>query len=157
MVRFATVAGRRNSVRGVVLAPGGRLLLQQAGDPTDPSLPPYWFLPGGRIEPGESTVGALRRELLEECGLVDLEPGPVLWEQRAVFRFAGIDFDQDEQVVLVRVPAAVDVRPTALEALEALAFRAARWWPVAEVGTTSDIVYPLDLLDRLRTAGLLDG
>ena len=149
------MAGPQRSARGVVVEPGGRLLLQQARDPTAPDAPPFWFLPGGRIEAGESMVEALRRELLEECGLVDLEIGPVLWRQRAAFRFAGLDFDQDELVVLVRVPAAVDVRPTALEAVEALAFRGARWWPPAEVATTSEVVYPLDLAGRLGDAGLL--
>ena len=138
-----------------MLAPGGRLLLQQGHDPVDASRPPYWFLPGGGIDPGEEPVGALRRELLEECGLRDVEIGPLLWEQRAVFHFAGIDFDQDEQVLLVKVPAAVEIRPTALELLEAAAFGAARWWPLHQVGAIGDVVYPLDLASRLATAGLL--
>ena len=138
-----------------MLAPGGLLLLQQGHDPLDTSRAPYWFLPGGGIDPGEEPVEALRRELLEECGLHDLEVGPLLWEQRAVFHFAGIDFDQDEQVLLVRVPAAVEIRPTALELLEAAAFGAARWWPLHEVGATAAVLYPLDLASRLMAAGLL--
>jgi 8-oxo-dGTP pyrophosphatase MutT (NUDIX family) len=139
----------------VVLAPGGRVLLQQGQDPLDPRQPPYWFLPGGGIDAGESPAEALRRELLEECGLRDVAVGPVLWEQRAVFRFAGIDFDQEEHVLLVEVPAEVDIRPTALEALEAMAFVDARWWPLDDVAATSEVIYPLDLADRLRAAGLL--
>ena len=142
-------------MRGVVLTPDRRLLLQQGQDPLDPGMPPYWFLPGGGIDSGESPSEALRRELLEECGLREVEVGPVLWQQHAVFRFAGIDFDQHEHVVLVRAPGAVDIRPTALEALEAMAFRDARWWPLPEVGATSDVVYPVDLAQRLREAGLL--
>ena len=98
---------------------------------------------------------ALRRELLEECGLQDVAVGAVLWEQRAVFRFGGIDFDQAEQVLLVRLPAAVEIRPTALSALEAVAFRPARWWPLDDLAATTEIVYPVDLADRLRAAGLL--
>ena len=139
----------------MVVAPGGLVLLQQGHDPLDPSQPPYWFLPGGGIDDGESPADALRRELLEECGLRDLAPGRVLWEQRAVFRFAGIDFDQTEQVLLVEVPAVVPIRPTALELLEAAAFRDARWWPLDEVGTTTDVIYPLDLRTRLQASGLL--
>lgn len=147
---------QRTAVRGVVLTPDGRLLLQHGQDPLDPSQPPYWFLPGGGIDTGESPAAALRRELLEECGLRQVEVGPVLWEQRSVFRFAEMDFDQTEQVLLVKVPVAVDIRPTALEALEAAAFREARWWPLSEVAVTGDVVYPLDLATRLRAAGLLD-
>jgi len=149
------VAWHRKSVRGVVLAPGARLLLQQAHDPTAPGQPPYWFLPGGGIDGGEEPAEALRRELLEECGLRGLEVGRLLWEQRAVFRFAGIDFDQEEQVLLVEVPEAVAIRATALQALEAMAFRDARWWPVADVVATSETVYPADLAARLATAGVL--
>jgi ADP-ribose pyrophosphatase YjhB (NUDIX family) len=39
----------------------------------------YWLLPGGGVNSGESLVEALRRELAEEVGIVDLLPleGPV--------------------------------------------------------------------------------
>jgi ADP-ribose pyrophosphatase YjhB (NUDIX family) len=40
---------------------------------------PYWLLPGGGVDGGESMVDALQRELSEELGLVDDVPleGPV--------------------------------------------------------------------------------
>ena len=139
----------------MLLTPQGQLLLQQCHDPTDPTIPPYWFLPGGRLEHGEDAVGALRRELLEECGLREVEVGELLWEQRSTFRFAGIDFDLDEQVLLVRVPSALAVGPTALEALEAAAFLRPRWWPLHELASTAEVVYPLDLAQRLAACGLL--
>lgn len=139
----------------MILTPEGRLLLQRGQDPVDPSAPPYWFLPGGGVEPGESPGEALRRELLEECGLHDLEVGHLLWEQRAEFHFAGMDFDQDEQVLLVRVPHACDIRPTALDPLEAAAFGAARWWPLPEIAATREVIYPQDLAERLRAVRLL--
>ncbi len=51
------------AVSAVVADPGGRLLLQRR---TDNQL---WSVPGGAVELGESVLGALRREVLEETGL----------------------------------------------------------------------------------------
>jgi len=53
-------------VGGVVIG-AGRLLLVQRGQA--PSLG-LWSIPGGRLEPGETTEAGCAREVLEETGLV---------------------------------------------------------------------------------------
>jgi ADP-ribose pyrophosphatase YjhB (NUDIX family) len=54
---------------------GGRLLMVEAQGPDD--LVRSWVLPGGRVEPGESLVEGLTREVREETGLI-LEGEPEL-------------------------------------------------------------------------------
>lgn len=52
---------------GIILRPDGRLLLGQR--PADKPWPGWWELPGGKIEPGESVLEALARELKEELDI----------------------------------------------------------------------------------------
>lgn len=51
---------------GVVLEREARILLVRH---EKPGIEPYWVLPGGRLEPGESIPDCARREILEETNL----------------------------------------------------------------------------------------
>jgi 8-oxo-dGTP diphosphatase len=62
------VSGRRIECVGAVVAdPDGRLLLVLRGREPGAGL---WSIPGGKVEPGESLVEAVRREVVEETALV---------------------------------------------------------------------------------------
>jgi 8-oxo-dGTP diphosphatase len=45
----------------------GQMLLVEEMEPGDPG--PTWMLPGGKVEPSETLIQALRRELAEETGM----------------------------------------------------------------------------------------
>jgi 8-oxo-dGTP diphosphatase len=55
------------AVGAVITHADGRLLLIKRGNEPGRGL---WSLPGGHVEPGESDVAAVAREVLEETGLV---------------------------------------------------------------------------------------
>lgn len=116
----------------VLLDPCDRVLLLQASDPARPARGPWWELPGGGIEQGEPSGAAAARELYEETGIDSVEMGPCVWRHHAVFSFGGFQFDQHEHVHVARSEGG-EYRPAALEALEAVAFRGARWWPIDEL------------------------
>lgn len=67
-------------VVAAVIERGGRILVSQRGP--DAGQPGRWEFPGGKREPGEGDRQALRRELLEELGIV-LVVGPRVWTARA--------------------------------------------------------------------------
>ena len=60
-------------IGGVVLKDGRILLVKRGHKPARG----FWSIPGGRVEPGETLEEAVKREMLEECG-VDVEVGDVV-------------------------------------------------------------------------------
>lgn len=65
---------------GVLIRPDGDFLLTSR--PDGKAYAGYWEFPGGKVEPGESIVQALARELHEELGL---DIGPVVrWREQMV-------------------------------------------------------------------------
>lgn len=58
---------RKLVVAGLIIGDDRRVLITQRR--ADQVLPLQWELPGGKVEPGESPVAALIRELHEELGV----------------------------------------------------------------------------------------
>jgi 8-oxo-dGTP pyrophosphatase MutT (NUDIX family) len=119
----------------VLLDPDDNILLLEASDPADRSKGTWWEIPGGGIEPGESSADAARRELYEETGIGDVDIGPCVWLQQVKYSFGGYNFDSVDHVHVARARTAQigEYRPPGLETIEALAFKGFRWWTLPEL------------------------
>lgn len=84
----------RRVARGLLITPDGRILLLKAREPSTGRE--FWFPPGGGIEPGETDLQALKRELFEETGLANPDVGPAVWTRTADFVWDGRRIVEDE-------------------------------------------------------------
>ncbi|MEE1756939.1 NUDIX hydrolase [Streptomyces sp. SP18CS02] len=142
----------RRVARVILLDPDDRILLLHGYEPDDPDVT-WWFTPGGGVEGQETREEAALRELAEETGLTDVELGPLLWQRRCSFLFAGRRWDQEEWYYLART-ARTDVALGELTELERRSVAGLRWWTSAELSAARETVYPTRLAELLRT--LLD-
>lgn len=74
----------RWAVRAIVLDQDDRILLCRFVIPQPTGTMIVWAAPGGGVERGETPLVALRRELLEEIGLVVDDDPPHVWHQEVV-------------------------------------------------------------------------
>jgi TDG/mug DNA glycosylase family protein len=103
---FQELAGRasgltiRRGVRAVVVSPDRRTLMIRYVN----EYHSWWIPPGGGVDPGESDVVALTRELREELALEEFELGPLLFERERRLVLDGAWGGQLNRYYLVRVP-----------------------------------------------------
>ncbi len=140
---------KRQAARVVLFGPDDRIFLIRSIDPADRSKPPWWEIPGGGIDPHESSADAVRRELWEEAGFDQVEIGPVVWTQHVEFDFGGYHFDQDEVIHIAWTKQHEIRAPQALEALEALAFQGSAWWSLDELDQSNESFLPPALPDLI--------
>jgi len=143
----------RDAVRALMVDSDDRVLLVRFEFPTATR----WALPGGGLEPGESHVQALVRELLEEVGLADPIIGPAIWHRLHIVPFLNGEFDgQRERIYLVRTDAFEPLPQLSWEQMNAEFVHELRWWTLDEIAA-SDAVFVPTALHSLLVMLLGDG
>lgn len=151
-------------VAAVITRPDGGFLLGQR--PAGKVYAGYWEFPGGKIEPGEQPLAALRRELQEELGIVVRTAYPWLtrdydYAHAAVrlrfFRvttWSGAPHGRENQRFTWQLPGAINVDP--LLPANGPILRALGLPPVYAISNASELGERefLARLDRALAAGL---
>jgi ADP-ribose pyrophosphatase YjhB (NUDIX family) len=124
----------RPSARALILDDDDRILLCRFEFLRDSRTVVVWAAPGGGVEPGESLLEALRRELDEEVGLaVDGQP-PHVWHQVVVRAGHAEGYDGlINDYFLVRTAAFAPRGSMTDEQLAAENLFGLRWWTAAEL------------------------
>lgn len=143
----------REAVRVVLVDHDDRVLLVEGHDPGRPEIGWYWFTVGGGLDPGEGRLDGALREVHEETGLrLDADRlGPVRRSEDLEFGFEALLVRQHQTFHLVRVDA-FEPDTSGWEETEVRAQRGLRWWPLAELRTTTETVYPVDLAELVDEA-----
>lgn len=144
----------RRAARVLLIDAAGRVLLFRGYDPARPTHR-YWFTPGGGLQPGESPAEGAARELAEETGLrvAPEELGNPVWREETTFPFDGVWYRQAQEFFLLEV-AAWQVDTAGFNRIERNSIDEHRWWPIADLESTRERVYPDDLAALLRRAGV---
>jgi 8-oxo-dGTP pyrophosphatase MutT (NUDIX family) len=142
----------RPTARVLPVSPDGAVLLLRDQDPAHPGVL-RWGSIGGAVDPGETLVEAVLRELREETGIVlaadDLTP-PF---HRSTYEFSwdGTPYVADATFYAVPLDRDVEVTFDGLEAAEVGNVLEADWWTPADLEADGTAVAP-EVPDIMRAA-----
>lgn len=109
----------------------------------------FWATPGGELHTDESFEEAARRELYEETGIqIDKSGNHFLERQFELLLPTGERVNAIERYFTVRTNRSnLDAKNQTLEEREILVNH--KWWDIDELHSTSDKIYPEDIVDIL--------
>ncbi|WP_375786077.1 NUDIX hydrolase [Bradyrhizobium sp. Pha-3] len=136
----------RRAVRALIVTSERDVLLMRIRPPHGGDC--FWIAPGGGIEGDETPEAALRRELAEELGLIDFQPGPAVWRRHHIFNWGGRRISQKEEY---RVVHTARFDPVMADNAEAQVLDCFRWWPIADLSHAEEPLTPLSLANILES------
>jgi 8-oxo-dGTP pyrophosphatase MutT (NUDIX family) len=142
----------RQAVRVAVLDPLGAIFLFRYDNE---EVGVHLAMPGGGVGAGETLLQAARRELLEETGWDDIEPGPELWTWGHDFTHNGRPVHQFERIFLGYGPRRDPQGDLSAAHAEDRILRW-QWWSPAQLEDCREALWPPQLpklLGRLLHEG----
>ncbi|HEY1639246.1 MAG TPA: NUDIX domain-containing protein [Streptosporangiaceae bacterium] len=138
----------RRAARVLLLDPLDRVLLMRYDD--QPPDGRHWSTPGGGLNPGEEYPQAALRELAEETGWDDIALQDQVLAQTRVLTHGDRRTRQFERLYLARTgtPGREIRGVEAMHAADGIA--AWRWWSLAELESTAEVIYPAGIARLMR-------
>ncbi len=141
----------RKVARTIVLNHSGEVLLVRhsdtiAANPLRPELLTYWVAPGGGLREGETSEQAAIREFREETGIQLDRLECELCERQVNLIIRDELMDQREFIFLARIVGRPE--PVLLTPEENIVEH--RWWPLAEIETSTETFFPDGLVKLIR-------
>ena len=151
----------RNSVRILLINQDKELLLMCVDDPKTTSKDGkyrgrFWTTLGGGIEPSESIVQAVARELHEESGISqsDVEIGPVVWiEELEIILYGSLTRIVQQFIVVHTKKKSAHLKN--LTELEKEIVKEVRWFSLDQIKSHNETIFPIGIENYLPE--ILDG
>jgi len=140
----------RHAGRVIVLDPANRVLLLRYDD----GLPNgrHWTTPGGGLNRGEDYAAAAARELAEETGWTDVALLREVHQRSLTMEYGGRLVHQHERHYLARTDQPGRLLGDVAQMHAADGIAAWRWWSLAELDSTSEVIWPAELASLIRAA-----
>jgi ADP-ribose pyrophosphatase YjhB (NUDIX family) len=137
------VRSPRRAARVAIFAPDDTLFLFRYDNE---EVGVHWAMPGGGLDAGESLHEGVQREVREETGWTDIEPGPLLCTWEHDYTRSGLPVRQHEHIFVGHGPRRDPLGDLAAAHAEDGILRW-HWFTSAELADTREALWPPQLPD----------